>query len=171
MTHRLNQETADSANLSSSTAVSKLKVLSNDEAQTAADKPWYAEGLRFKCTECGQCCTGAPGYVWVTKEEIVALATHLNLSLKEFSKKYLRHVYGRYSLLEKKDSHDCIFLKDKKCQVYMARPTQCRTFPWWPGHLSSPESWQEAASSCEGIRPDAPIVPFDTIEKARQQHE
>jgi Fe-S-cluster containining protein len=39
-----------------------------------ADKPWYKEGLRFKCTACGDCCTGAPGFVWVNKEEMEALA-------------------------------------------------------------------------------------------------
>ena len=32
-----------------------------------ADSPeWYRDGLRFECTRCGACCTGAPGYVWVT---------------------------------------------------------------------------------------------------------
>ena len=38
-------------------------------------EPWYKEGLRFKCTECGKCCTGAPGYVWVNKEEVAEMAT------------------------------------------------------------------------------------------------
>ena len=38
------------------------------------EKPWYHEGLRFECTGCGDCCTGAPGYVWLTEEEIRALA-------------------------------------------------------------------------------------------------
>ena len=28
-------------------------------------EPWYRDGLRFECTRCGHCCTGAPGYVWV----------------------------------------------------------------------------------------------------------
>ena len=26
---------------------------------------WYHLGLRFQCTGCGDCCTGAPGYVWI----------------------------------------------------------------------------------------------------------
>ena len=39
------------------------------------DDPWYAQaGLRFKCSQCGDCCTGAPGFVWVNKEEIAKLA-------------------------------------------------------------------------------------------------
>ena len=34
--------------------------------------PWYAAGLRFFCTQCGDCCSGAPGFVWVNEEEIAA---------------------------------------------------------------------------------------------------
>ncbi|MCH7752933.1 MAG: YkgJ family cysteine cluster protein, partial [Planctomycetes bacterium] len=40
-------------------------------------QPWYQDGLRFKCTGCGNCCTGSPGYVWVNQAEINALAAHL----------------------------------------------------------------------------------------------
>lgn len=135
-----------------------LKVLKDE-------KPWYSEGLRFKCTECGQCCTGAPGYAWVTDKEIEAIAAYLKMTVKDFSKKYLRYVNGRYSLLEKKVSFDCIFLKDKKCQIYPVRPSQCRTFPWWVYNLSSPEAWEEAAKHCEGINPEAPVVPFKIIQE------
>lgn len=135
-----------------------LKVLKDE-------KPWYSEGLRFKCTECGQCCTGAPGYAWVTDKEIEAIAAYLKMTVKDFSKKYLRYVNGRYSLLEKKISFDCIFLKDKKCQIYPVRPSQCRTFPWWVYNLSSPEAWEEAAKHCEGINPEAPVVPFKIIQE------
>lgn len=129
-----------------------------------AEKPWYSKGLNFKCTGCGQCCTGAPGYVWLTKEEIEVIATHLNLSVKEFGKRYLRLVNGRYSLVEKRENHDCIFLKDKKCQIYPARPSQCRTFPWWAENIKTPEAWKEAAKHCEGISCEAPVVPFDEIQ-------
>lgn len=133
-----------------------LNVLSND-------KPWYSEGLRFKCTECGQCCTGAPGYAWVTDEEIKAIADYLKLDIKEFGKKYLRFVKGRYALVERKN-YDCIFLKDKKCSVYPVRPTQCRTFPWWMQNLTTPEAWKEAAQHCEGINDEAPLISIDIIE-------
>ena len=42
-------------------------------------EPWFKDGLRFKCTQCGDCCTGAPGYVWVNQEEIEALAREVKL--------------------------------------------------------------------------------------------
>jgi len=46
------------------------------------EKPWYQDGLRFKCTGCGQCCTGSPGYVWVSPEEAEAMAKHLKIPLE-----------------------------------------------------------------------------------------
>lgn len=135
------------------------------------EKPWYVHGLRFECTQCGKCCTGAPGYTWVTEEEVATISAHLNLSIPEFMRKYVRVVRNRLSLLEHSKTYDCVFLKDKKCQIYSVRPTQCRTFPWWPELLRSKEEWEEAAKYCEGIRPDAPVVPFATIQDQLKQQE
>lgn len=133
------------------------------------DVPWYANGLRFECTGCGQCCTGAPGYVWITKEDIVRMADYLKISINEFSRRFVRHAKGRLSLLENHKTYDCVFLKDKKCQIYPVRPIQCRTFPWWPENLKSEKGWQEAARHCEGINPDAPLVSREIIESALTQ--
>jgi len=128
--------------------------------------PWYKEGLRFKCTECGKCCTGKPGYVWITEEEMMKISASLNISLQEFKKKYTKQRNNRYSLVERKtlnNDYDCVFLKDKKCQVYENRPSQCRNFPWWPENLNSQDSWKQAAESCEGINDDAPLTPYSQI--------
>ncbi len=107
-----------------------------------AEAPWYAAGLRFQCARCGICCKGPqPGFVWVSEAEIAALATHLGLTVDAFGARYLRRIGARYSLVEKA-SHDCIFWEDGRgCTVYAARPTQCRTFPFWDEHLASPEGW------------------------------
>lgn len=127
---------------------------------------WYKEGLHFKCTECGKCCTGSPGYVWVSKEEIATMALKLDLSVEAFCKKHTRLVGGELSLLEDPNNWDCVFLKDNQCTLYEARPKQCRTFPWWSGNLSSPRAWKQAAKGCEGIdHPDAPLVSFVEIQK------
>lgn len=140
----------------------RLTIIS--EETPAKPEPWYSKGLRFECTGCGQCCTGAPGYVWVTPEEIEAIADHLKLSTKEFRQKYVRQVGERESLLERPRTYDCVFLKNNKCEIYSLRPMQCRTFPWWQHNLQSEAQWNEAAKYCEGInRPDAPIIPIDTI--------
>lgn len=129
------------------------------------DFPWYKDGLRFKCTECGQCCTGSPGYVWLSEEDVETLTKLLGIDRPEFIRRYTRTVHGRLSLLEHSRTYDCVFLEGKRCKVYQGRPKQCRMFPWWPEHLTSPEAWEEAASRCEGINhPDAPLIPFPTIQ-------
>jgi len=126
---------------------------------------WYKEGLSFGCTQCGKCCTGRPGYTWVSLDEIQAIADFLKLPINEFVAQYLRKVDGRWALLEYTPDYDCVFLKEKKCTIYPVRPKQCRTFPWWPQNLESKEAWNEAAKHCEGIRDDAPIVSLDEIRK------
>ena len=39
-------------------------------------EPWYEDGLRFRCTRCGACCTGSPGFVWVNAEELADIAEY-----------------------------------------------------------------------------------------------
>jgi uncharacterized protein len=128
--------------------------------------PWYKNGLRFKCTECGQCCTGSPGYVWITSSEVEAMAEFLRISVEEFIQKYTRRIGNRISLKEHSRTYDCVFLKGKKCQVYGVRPTQCRTFPWWAENLKTPDHWKQTAARCEGIdHPNAPLVSLGEIQK------
>lgn len=128
--------------------------------------PWYKQGLRFACTECGKCCTGGPGFVWVTEDEMNEMAKELAISVKEFKRLYTRQRDNKFALVEKKSqNHSCVFLENNKCRVYKARPTQCRTYPWWKENLTSPESWQIAKQYCEGIKDDAPLVAFSHIQE------
>lgn len=123
-------------------------------------EPWFSQGLRFKCTGCGKCCTGSPGYVFLSKPDLEALSSHFSLAQEEFAARYTYQVDERISLLDRPGSSECIFLKDNQCSVYEARPIQCRTFPWWIHFLESKEDWLEAGTRCEGVEhPDAPIVP------------
>ena len=100
------------------------------------------EGYPYKfdesiCKSCdGNCCIGASGYIWITKQECIKLAEFLNISLEELEKKYLLKVGYRYSLKEiqlSQNNYACIFfdLNKKQCSVYKVRPDQCRTFPFW----------------------------------------
>ncbi len=122
-----------------------------DAAPDDAHQPWYAAGLRFKCTGCGDCCTGAPGYIWVNQAEIDALARRLGMPVDEFEQKYVRAVGVRRTLRERKN-YDCVFLdgETRKCTVYEDRPRQCRTWPFWNSNLKSPEAWQETCAVCPG---------------------
>ncbi|WP_428737210.1 YkgJ family cysteine cluster protein [Sulfurimonas sp.] len=88
------------------------------------------------CETCaGRCCTGESGYIYVTKDEIFAIAELINMDINEFAIKYLFKKGYKFSIREKKvgDSYECVFYDAQKngCQIYEARPLQCRTFPFW----------------------------------------
>lgn len=131
--------------------------------------PWYKDGLRFKCTGCGKCCTGPSGIVHITSDEAVQMAKALNLTLQVFKIRYTRTRNNQLALVEKKNElggYDCIFLKDKACQIYQARPAQCRSYPFWPENLNTSQSWYLASLTCEGINDNAPFIPLSEITPA-----
>jgi Fe-S-cluster containining protein len=128
---------------------------------------WYKDGLKFECTQCGNCCTGAPGYVWLKLPELYRIAEFLGLRDRDFAQKYVRKVGERISLIEKPNG-DCIFY-DKGCTIYPVRPTQCRTFPFWPEIVKSPATWSEAAAECPGMNQGDKTFREEEIEALLQE--
>ena len=117
-----------------------------------ADPPWYRNGLRFECTQCGRCCGGGPGTIRVNEEEIATLAETLGLGDAAFRERYTRRLRGGDISLIEKINHDCIFYDEKLgCTVYAHRPRQCRTWPFWRSLMHSPETWAEQAENCPGL--------------------
>ncbi len=114
-------------------------------------EPWYKDGLKFKCSGCGDCCTGAPGYVWVNKAEVEAMAPLVDLTVEEFQEQYTRKIGIRRSLKEFANG-DCVFFdnESRKCEIYGARPRQCRTWPFWESNLRTPEDWERTCDECPG---------------------
>ena len=137
---------------------------------------WYARGLRFSCTQCGNCCSGAPGYVWLTHDDMHRIASYLQMPFDDFTRTYVRRVGNRYSLTEQ-FNYDCTFLtRDKEgkagCMICPVRPMQCRTWPFWNDNLKAPSAWERAASRCPGMcDADAPAYDLPHIEKCRQHPE
>lgn len=117
----------------------------------SADGPWYKDGLNFTCSQCGDCCTGAPGVVWVSEEEIAEIAAHLDKPIGEIRLFHTRLVRGRVSLVEHQNG-DCTFFdpESRGCTVYPVRPIQCRTWPFWNSNLESAEKWQKTCEYCPG---------------------
>ncbi|HXE52445.1 MAG TPA: YkgJ family cysteine cluster protein [Tepidisphaeraceae bacterium] len=154
--------------------------------------PWYAGGLQFTCTQCGNCCTGGPGYVWISEEEVQRLAEFFKLSVPEVLRKYCRTIRGRISLKERRmpnGNYDCIFLKELTaetksndrqlepgepipttrygCAIYPVRPLQCRTWPFWETNLSGREMWDFAAGRCPGMNSGSRKFTREQIESLR----
>jgi Fe-S-cluster containining protein len=131
-------------------------------------EPWYSAGLKFKCSQCGDCCTGAPGFVWVNREEIAALAALVGEpDVEKFEREYVKSVGIRKSLREFPNG-DCVFFdgESRKCTVYGARPRQCRTWPFWDSNLSSPEAWERTCEVCPGSG-KGKLYQLEDIEKQR----
>jgi Fe-S-cluster containining protein len=130
-----------------------------------SDAPWYKDGLRFNCTACGDCCTGAPGYVWVNQEEIRQIAQFLGIGIEHFEAKYVRKIGIRKSLVEFPNG-DCVFFDDKtrKCRVYDFRPRQCRTWPFWDSNIRTAEAWKSTCEICPGSG-TGKLVPLEEIRR------
>lgn len=117
---------------------------------TAQEQPWYQAGLRFRCTQCGDCCTGEPGFVWLNDDEIDALAKLVGESRDRFLALYTR-VAHRGPTLREKLGGDCVFYEaGRGCTVYEARPRQCRTWPFWESNVRTPGDWQQTRAVCPG---------------------
>jgi Fe-S-cluster containining protein len=114
-------------------------------------EPWYEGGLRFRCTRCGDCCTGPPGYVWVTDEEVEEIAKFRGEPVEEVRGLYTRPVGTSRRTLREKDNGDCVFFeRGAGCTIYPVRPRQCRTWPFWESNTVTPEAWQRTCEICPG---------------------
>ncbi|MSR32000.1 MAG: YkgJ family cysteine cluster protein [Gemmataceae bacterium] len=114
------------------------------------EEPWYEEGLRFGCTRCGHCCTGEPGHVWVSEDEMQAIADFTGEPVSEFRFLRVRQSDGKNTLREKANG-DCIYYeKGQGCVIYPVRPVQCQTWPFWKSRASTAERWEETMRMCPG---------------------
>ena len=138
-----------------------------ENAQDESPARWYEDGLQFKCTQCGNCCTGAPGVVWVDEEEIRAIAEYLNKPIGEIRLMHTRPVRGRVSLTEFANG-DCTFFdpRGRGCTIYPARPKQCRTWPFWNSNLTTEQAWDSIKGDCPGAG-HGDFVSLDDIEIRR----
>ena len=117
------------------------------------NKKIIENGIKFTCQSSSNCCIsrGSHGFVFLSKKDINRLAIHFNLLFKEFINKFCQTSNGFIHLKEIRKNGECIFLKNKKCNVYKARPTQCRTWPFWPENMNSKVWDKDVVNFCPGI--------------------
>src|SRR5262245_2115435 len=130
-------------------------------------EPWFAGGLRFRCTRCGNCCTGAPGHVWVDGEEVSAIADFRGETVEEVTGLHTRLTRHGRSLREKANG-DCVFYdRDRGCTIYPVRPRQCRTWPFWESNVVTPESWVRTCEICPGSGKGGRISAEETTRRVK----
>ncbi len=117
------------------------------------NNPWYQDGLHFRCTQCGDCCTGAAGFVWVDDAELAAIADFRGEDVAEVRGRYTRSAHRGATLREKLNG-DCVFYdRVAGCTIYPVRPRQCRTWPFWESNVRTPEAWEKTCRSCPAPAP------------------
>ncbi len=116
---------------------------------------FYEKGLTFSCLPgCRYCCSVEPGFVFLSLDDISRLTEKTDTSLSDFIERYCVIVpMGdvKHISLKETPQNDCIFLTEKGCGVYDARPVQCSTYPFWSHVLESRKTWDEEKQWCPGI--------------------
>ena len=98
------------------------------------------------------------------------MAKALNLTTADFIETFVRLIRGRKMSLHERPNGDCVLLdgKTRRCMVYEARPTQCRTWPFWDSNLERPASWKRASKHCKGCdAQDGKLYTLEEIEELR----
>ncbi|MFP4459196.1 MAG: YkgJ family cysteine cluster protein [Candidatus Zixiibacteriota bacterium] len=114
-------------------------------------KYFFDKGLRFQCQRCGDCCTIPDGYVYIYPNEIFEISAKMDMSVEKFRNKYMTKIDDQ-DVLKSFPNGECIFYTgDNGCHIYEFRPRQCRTFPFWPHNLRSPDDWQNLSKECPGV--------------------
>ena len=109
-------------------------------------KRWYEKGLRFQCTQCGNCCRNHGDYdhVYLAEADVSAIAGYLDLPRDVFLRDFCVQEDGWVSL--RMDEPVCPFLEALPsapgtagppegsparmgCRIYPVRPKQCATGP------------------------------------------
>ncbi len=119
--------------------------------KTKKDNSFWADGIRFECQGSGKCCTsrGSYGFVYLTLEDRKRFAKFFKIPTASFTRQHCAKTGGHFHLKEFRD--DCRFLENKRCTVYEGRPTQCRTWPFWPENMNARAWNKDVKGFCPGI--------------------
>ena len=121
------------------------------------------DALRFTCQKgCTNCCD-QHGFVYLSEGDVARAAKFVGLTRKAFEAKYIYRT-AHQRRFRKPPDKQCPFLEGSGCSIHPAKPTQCRTFPFWPELIESQAAWKRTARFCPGIG-KGPLI---QIAKARE---
>jgi Fe-S-cluster containining protein len=126
------------------------------------------DGLRFTCQRgCINCCD-QDGYVYLTEDDLKRAAKFMSMTSRAFEKKYVYRT--RYQMrFRKPREKQCPFLREHSCSLHPAKPTQCRTFPFWPELVENRKEWTRAGQYCPGIG-KGPLIQIGTAMETAEAH-
>jgi Fe-S-cluster containining protein len=116
-------------------------------------QPWYGTGLRFRCTQCGNCCRNHGEYTHVnlTEPEITRIAARLGLERADFLDRFCTKEPSFHWTL-RMDAPACPFLTaENRCSIYPVRPKQCATWPFWTENLDEATWNGPVRATCPGV--------------------
>lgn len=116
--------------------------------------------LRFACQPGCTLCCDREGWVYVTEADILRIANYIGMAPDVFEKQHIYRTRKRARLRVPRHAN-CMFLKDGGCSIHEVKPTQCRTFPYWPELLGSRRQWYATGNWCPGIG-QGPLVNIET---------
>jgi len=86
------------------------------------------DNIPFECIKCGKCCRWN-GYVFLTDSDIDYISKHFKKNKEDWVEENTKKVNNKIVLKNKKDSKDCIYLKDNECIIFDIKPEQCNEYP------------------------------------------
>ncbi len=121
----------------------------------------------FVCLKCGACCTEIEkdsNIVMVTRNEVKRISKISNKVFDEIAEPYPGRITSgdktfTFGWALRRKEGRCIFLNNNRCEVYLARPWICRTYPFMivDGRV--------CVSECGGLGLQNPeIDPLETLD-------
>lgn len=119
--------------------------------------------MKFACQQScgGKCCTmGWDGenssFIFLTESDLQEIEKFTGLDRQTFAQEshfsFTRFLAGRTKQWHLKTGElACRFLRGGKCSIYEARPTQCRTYPFWPENTEDPIRMKGLGEFCPGL--------------------
>ena len=126
--------------------------------------------IRFTCQQgCTNCCE-QDGYVYLTEKDLLRAAKFTGMSARAFEARYVYRTRHQMRF-RKPRTKQCPFLEGHGCGIHPGKPTQCRTFPFWPETVERKADWNRTARYCPGIG-QGPLIQIGTaMEVAEEQRQ
>jgi Fe-S-cluster containining protein len=113
----------------------------------------------FECKMCGSCCYGEGG-IFLQKEEIIRIATFLEMTPESFITQFCIEEGNRLSIKTGADNFCIFYDKEKNCTIHHVKPSPCTLWPFYSALLEDLDNWEVAKDACPGINPDCAFETF-----------